>query len=75
MDYEPVNEKFIFTPDVQTHRVDITTIDDMEYEGDDPERICLRVTNPEVPCPNKVTLTQASETELQISENDRELYH
>ncbi|XP_065918054.1 uncharacterized protein [Dysidea avara] len=70
VDYEPVNEKFIFTPDVQTHRVDITTIDDMEYEGDDPERICLRVTNPEVPCPNKVTLTQASETELQISEND-----
>jgi len=75
MDYEPINKKCIFTPDEQSHTVEIVTIDDTEYEGDTPERICLRITSPEEPCPNKVIFTQESETEVLISENDRELHH
>jgi len=67
-----VNEKLTFTASARFHDIIVQTIDDDIFEGRQPERICLRMTNLSEPCPNSIII--GDDGTFYITENDRKLF-
>ena len=61
-----------FTKNITSHRIDIITINDEQFEGDgESEIICLRITNLVEPCSNYVSISK--EVRVPIQDDDSKL--
>ena len=69
----PVNNiTLTFTEATTSHRIDITTLQDPDYEGDGgSEVICLRIFNLVEPCPNYVSI--GADVQISIQDDDSKL--
>jgi len=71
-DYVPVNQRLTFTANTRSHDITVQTIEDSIFEGRQPERICLRMTDLSEPCTNSVII--GDDKTIDITENDRKLF-
>ena len=73
VDYIQVNDVTLtFTKNITSHRIDIITIDDEQFEGDgESEVICLRIVNLAEPCSNYVSI--GKEVRVLIKDDDSKL--
>ena len=68
-DYQPVNEILTFTSNRRSQFINIVTMQDDVFEGREPERICLNITNYNEPCPNYLMIGVGEVTVI-IKEDD-----